>query len=63
MSSILFGDTMVPIIEEDSILLLGYSMLYEENNLTRFNHKKSATQIDVLCYVPSAFSRSCVEVL
>ena len=25
MSSILFGDTMVPIIEQDYILLLGYS--------------------------------------
>ena len=40
MSSILFGDTIVPIIEKDYILLLGYSMLCEEYNLTGFNHKK-----------------------
>ena len=38
--SILFGDTMVPNIESDSILLLGYSILYKEYNLTRFNHPK-----------------------
>ena len=37
MSSILFGDTMVPDIE---FLLLGYSILYKEYNLTRFNHQK-----------------------
>ena len=29
VSSILFGDTMVPKIEQDCILLLGYSMLYK----------------------------------
>ena len=40
MSSILFGDTMAPIIEQDSILLWGYSILYKEYNLTRFNHQK-----------------------
>ena len=35
---ILFGDSMVPYI--DSILLLGYSILYKEYYLTRFNHQK-----------------------
>ena len=30
MSSILFGDIMVPNIEQDYNLLLGYSILYEE---------------------------------
>ena len=34
------GDTMVPIIEYDSILLLGYSILYKEDNLNGFNTKK-----------------------
>ena len=33
MSSILFGDTMVP--------NLGYSILYKEYYLTRFNHQKT----------------------
>ena len=32
MSSILFGDAMVPNIEHDYILLLGYSILYMEFN-------------------------------
>ena len=32
---------MVPIIEQDSILLLGYSISYKEYNLTRFNHQKT----------------------
>ena len=45
MSSILFGDTMVPNIEKDSILLLGYTILYKEYNLTRFNHQKNATRM------------------
>ena len=40
-SSILFGDTMVPMIEEEYIPLLGYSILYKEYNLTRFNHQKT----------------------
>ena len=40
MSSILFGATMVPIIESDHILLLGYSILCKECYLTRFNHQK-----------------------
>ena len=43
--SILFGDTMVLNIEEDYILLLGYSILYKEYNLTRFNHQKSSTHV------------------
>ena len=30
LSSILFADTMVPNIEEDYILLLGYSILYKD---------------------------------
>ena len=33
MSSVLFGDTMVPNIEEDYFLLLGYSILYKEYDL------------------------------
>ena len=40
MSSILFGATMVPIIELDSILLLVYSTLHKEYYLTSFNHQK-----------------------
>ena len=31
---------MVPNIESDYILLLGYTILYKEYNLTRFNHQK-----------------------
>ena len=31
-------------IEKDSILLLGYSILYKEDNLTGFNHQKN-TQV------------------
>ena len=34
---------MVPIIDSDSILLLGYSILYKEYNLTRFKHQKDTT--------------------
>ena len=40
---VLFGDTMVPSIEQDYILHLGYSILYKEYNLTRFNHQKNTT--------------------
>ena len=40
---------MVPIIEQDYILLLGYSILYKEYNLTRFNQqKRNATQMEVV---------------
>ena len=39
--SILFGDTMVPNIEYDYVLLLGYGMLYREEYLTGFNHQKN----------------------
>ena len=46
MSSSLFGDTMVPNIELDYLLLLGYSILHKEHNLTRFNHQKDATHIE-----------------
>ena len=46
MSSVLFGDTMVPNIEKDSILLLGYSILYKGYNLTGSNHQKNATQME-----------------
>ena len=35
---------MVPNIEKDYILLLGYSISYKEYNLIRFNHQKSTTQ-------------------
>ena len=45
MSSILFGDTVVPNIEEDYILPLGYSILYKEYNLTGLNHQKNVTQM------------------
>ena len=41
LGGILFGDSMVPNIEEDYILLLGYSILYKEYNLTRFNQKQT----------------------
>ena len=41
MSSILFGDTMEPIMESEYILLLGYSILCKENNLTGLNHPKT----------------------
>ena len=41
MSSILFGDIMVPNIEYDYLLLLGYSMIYKEDNLTEFKHQKT----------------------
>ena len=30
---------MVPNIEQDSIFLLGYSILYKGYNLARFNHQ------------------------
>ena len=36
---------MVPNIEYDSILLLGYGNLSKENNLNRFNHQKRATHL------------------
>ena len=36
---------MVPNIEPDSILLLGYSILYKEYNPTRFNHQKNITSL------------------
>ena len=39
---------MVPKIEQDSILLLGYSILYEEYNLTGFNHQKNITLFNSL---------------
>ena len=32
---------MVPIIEKDCILPLGYSIFYKEYNLIRFNHQKT----------------------
>ena len=41
MSCILFRDAMVHIIEEDSILLLGYSILYQEYNLLGSTTKKT----------------------
>ena len=40
-SGILFGDTRVPNFEQDSILLLRYSILYKEYKLTRFNYQKT----------------------
>ena len=46
VESILFEDTMVPITELDYILLLEYSILYKEYNLTRFNHQKNTTHVE-----------------
>ena len=40
---------MVPNVAKDYILLLGYSILYKEYNLTRFNHQKKTTQQDSEC--------------
>ena len=40
---------MVPNIEQDYILLFGYSILYKEYNLAKFNHQKNATHLEVLC--------------
>ena len=39
---------MVPITEQDYILLLGYGFLYKEYNLTRFNHQKNTTHLEGL---------------
>ena len=36
---------MVPMLDLDYILLLGYSILYQEYNLTRFNHQKKVTHV------------------
>ena len=41
MSSILFGDTMVRKNRVRSYLPFGYSTLYKEYYLTRFNHQKT----------------------
>ena len=47
MSSIFFGDTMVPNMEQDYILLLGIIFnSYKEYYLTRSNHQKNTTQIE-----------------
>ena len=35
---------LFPNIEEDYILLLGYSILYKECNPTRLNHQKNISQ-------------------
>ena len=48
LSIVLVGDTMVPNIEQDYILLLGYSILYKEYDLTRVNHQKNTTQLAVV---------------
>ena len=40
LSSILFVDSMVPNIEKDYILLLGYSILHKEDYLTGLSHPK-----------------------
>ena len=49
MSSVLFGDTVVPRMGWDCVLLLGYTILYKEHYLTRFNHQKKA----LLIWIPS----------
>ena len=41
LSSTLSGDIMVPTIEEDCFLLLGYAVLYKRYNLTTFNHPQN----------------------
>ena len=46
LSSILFGHIMVPNIESDYILLLGYSILYKGYYLIRFNHQKNTTHLE-----------------
>ena len=48
LSSIWFGGTMVPKIELDYILRLGYSIFYKEYNLTGFNHQKNTTHRGVV---------------
>ena len=43
---------MVPNIESDYILLLGYSILYKEYNLTRFNHQQTLLiYINICIYI------------
>ena len=48
LSSILFGDIKVPNMEQDFILLLGYSILYQEYYLTRFNHQREHDSLGVI---------------
>ena len=45
LSSVLFGDTMVPNIEYDYILLLGYSILYKEYSLTSTTKKSFSFEV------------------
>ena len=59
MSSILFGATMVPNIESDDILLLGYSILYKEYNLTTFNYQKTL----LICAARAIVaSKTCISI-
>ena len=52
---------MVPIIEQDSILLLGYSILYKEYTLTRFNHPfVSTTKIHRNTLIPDSCVFTCI---
>ena len=46
VESILFEDTMVPIMELDYILLWGYCILHKEYSLARFNHQKNTTHVE-----------------
>ena len=54
---------MVPIIEQDSILLLGYSILYKENSLTRVNHPKKTSQLAQVagCEGDAGAARGCLD--
>ena len=45
MSGILFGDTMVSNMSKIISSFWGYSILYKEHNLTRFNHQKNTTHM------------------
>ena len=59
LSSILFGGFMVPNIESDYILLLGYSILYKEYNLTGFSHQKNATTFGQIPYLTWFAAKGC----
>ena len=51
VSSIFLVDTEVPNIESDYILLLGYSILYKEYNLTRVNHHATLVNLVDLSFL------------
>ena len=63
--SILFGDTIVPNIEQDYILPLGYSIsiLYHEHNISGFNHHKKATQEGCGSTIADGYARVFTQLL